>query len=206
MLMDLSLEPLLTGRLTLRPFRKRDAEPLLRAVQVSLPDLHEWLPWAHLAYGRADAVHFVRESMKAWRETRAYDFAIRRTGEPNLHLGNVSIWFVSRGFRTGEVGYWTRSDHTGQGIASEATARLVQVGFDELKMHRIVFRIAVGNRSSERVAEKLGFTREGILREELKIRNSWLDHTVFSLLDHEYERHRELFKAVVDNTTDRETT
>ncbi len=77
------------------------------------------------------------------------------------------------------------------------TARLVQVGFDQLNMHRIVLRIAVGNRASERVAEKLNFVREGILREELKVRGSWLDHTVYSMLDHEYQKHREAIAGIV---------
>lgn len=198
--MELSPEPIHTGRFTLRPFRRRDIDALTDAVRGSINELHEWLPWAHLGYGRIEAGHFIRESMKSWRETRAYDFAIRaREGRRDYHLGNVSIWFVSRGFRTGEIGYWVRTDQSSQGIATEVTARLVQVGFDQLNMHRIVLRIAVGNRSSERVAEKLNFVREGILREELKVRGSWLDHTVYSMLDHEYDKHRRLIGDIVDN-------
>ena len=196
--MELSPDPIFTGQFALRPFRRRDVDALNTAVRTSINELHEWLPWAHLAYGRVDASHFVRESMKAWRETRAYDYSIRqRQDESNQHLGNVSIWFVSRGFRTGEIGYWVRTDQTIRGVATEVTARLVQVGFDQLKMHRIVLRIAVGNRPSERVAEKLSFIREGILREELKIRGSWLDHTVYSMLDHEYDKQRQHIASLV---------
>ena len=196
--MELSPDPLHTGRFILRPFRRRDVDALNDAVRSSITELHEWLPWAHLAYGRTEAAHFIRESMKAWRETRAYDYGVRGRDEGStVHLGNVSIWFVSRGFRTGEIGYWVRSDHTSQGTATEVTARLVQVGFDQLKMHRIVLRIAIGNRASERVAEKLSFVREGILREELKIRGTWTDHTVYSMLDHEYDKHRQKITDIV---------
>ncbi len=190
--MELEPDPLFTGQFVLRPFRRRDVDALTGAVRASINELHEWLPWAHLGYGRIEAAHFVRESIKAWRETRAYDYCIRdRQEEESLHLGNVSIWFVSRGFRTGEIGYWVRSDQASRGIATQATARLAQIGFDQLRMHRIVLRIAVGNRASERVAEKLNFVREGILREELKVRGSWLDHTVYSMLDHEFDRQRQ---------------
>ena len=196
--MELSQDPIYTGGYVLRPFRRRDVDALVDAVRGSIDELHQWLPWAHLAYGRIEASHFVRESMKSWKDTRAYDFSIRaRDAEKDRHLGNVSIWFVSRGFRTGEIGYWVRSDHTAQGTATEVTARLVQVGFDQLKMHRIVLRIAVGNRASERVAEKLSFVREGILREELKIRGTWTDHTVYSMLDHEYDKHRQKITDIV---------
>ncbi len=189
--MELSPDPIYTGRFVLRPFRRRDSDALNEAVRSSIHELHEWLPWAHLAYGRVEASNYIRESIKAWKETKAYDYAIgNRTDDTGLHLGNVSIWFVSRGFRTGEIGYWVRTDRAARGIATEVSARLVQIGFEQLRMHRIVLRIAVGNRASERVAEKLGFVREGILREELKVRGSWMDHTVYSMLDHEYDRQR----------------
>lgn len=186
--MDVPLSPSerTTERFVLRPFRRRDAEPLHEAVMASFTELHEWLPWAHQRYSRVDAGSFVKDSMKAWREGRAYDFAIRRPGAPDEHLGNLSVWFTSRAFRTGEVGYWIRSDLTGTGVATECARRVLQIGFEELDMHRIVLRIAIGNRASERVAEKLGFTREGLLREELKVRGHWLDHSIWGLLEHEF--------------------
>jgi RimJ/RimL family protein N-acetyltransferase len=64
-------------------------------------------------------------------------------------------------------------------------------------MHRVILRIAVGNRASERVAEKLGFFREGILREEIKVRGNWLDHSVWGLLEHEYRKNAHLYRDLV---------
>lgn len=183
---DLQNEPLTTGRFILRPFQKRDVEPLLGAVSTSIPELRLWLPWATPAYSRLDSARYVRDSMRSFREQRAFDFAITSAEHPRRHYGNVSIWFISRGFRSGEVGYWVRSDEAGSGIATEVAARMVQIGFDVLRMHRVLLRIAVGNTASERVATKLGFTREGILREELEVAGEWLDHTVYSMLEHEY--------------------
>jgi RimJ/RimL family protein N-acetyltransferase len=179
-------ERLTTAQLTLRRFARRDVDALTEAVQASLPQLNEWLPWAHPGYRREEAAAFVRDSMEAWRSGRAYDYAVRRSTDPHLHLGNVSIWPVSRMTRTGEIGYWVRTDRTAMGVATEATARLVRVGFEDLGFHKVTLRIAVGNRASERVAEKLGFAREGLLREELLIRGRWVDHTLYSLLEHEH--------------------
>jgi ribosomal-protein-serine acetyltransferase len=175
-----------TERFIIRRFARRDTDALCDAVSVSLPELSEFLPWAHSGYGRDDAVAYIRDSIGAWREGRAYDFTIRSRTDASRHLGNISIWHVSRLGRTGEIGYWIRSDETGQGIATEATGALLQSGFTDLGMHKVTLRIARGNRSSERVAEKLGFTREGLLREELKIRGTWVDHTLYSILEHEY--------------------
>lgn len=193
--MDLNPTPRHTQRFELRPFRRRDAEPLLEAVSASLTDLHSWLPWAHLGYNRIDANRFVRETSRAWKEGRAYDFAIRLLDDPDRHIGNISVWHVSRPFRVGEIGYWIRSDLAGTGIGTEVTARMLEVAFEELNMHRVVLRIAVGNRGSERIAEKLGFTIEGTLREEIKVAGEWLDHTVYSLLEDEYERRQSEIRA-----------
>jgi ribosomal-protein-serine acetyltransferase len=174
-----------TERLVLRRFHRRDAEAVAEAVRSSMPELEQWLPWAHPGYGREEAAAFIRESSQAWREGRAFDFAVRDLGRPWLHLGNASIWFVSRMGRIGEIGYWVRTDRAGNGVATEATSALVELGFSELGMHKINLRIAVGNLASERVAAKLGFHREGILREELLIAGQWVDHTLFSLLERE---------------------
>ena len=177
-----------TERFVLRPFRRRDAEPLHRAVHASTEELAEFLPWAHARYSRTEASTFIKDSNRAWRESRAYDFAIRRSSEPDRHLGNVGVWFVSRGFRSGEIGYWIRTDEASKGVATEVAKEATRIGFTKLKMHRIILRIAIGNRASERVAEKLGYTREGVLREEIKVRGEWLDHSVWGMLEHEFQR------------------
>ena len=185
-----------TDRLLLRKFVRRDADPLTEAVQASLSELSDWLPWAHPAYGKDDAAAFIRDSHQAWKDGRAYDYAIRLSADPVRHVGNVSIWQVSRLGRVGEIGYWVRTDATTKGIATEATARMVELGFSELGFHKITLRIAVGNRGSERVAEKLGFVREGVLREELKIKDAWVDHGLFSLLESEFRQTKRRMRSV----------
>ena len=194
---DLSTAPRLSRRFILRPFRRRDADEMTAAVQASQMELNEWLPWAHLNYSKGDAVNYIRDSLRSWREERAYDFAVREVDEPDRHIGNISVWFVSRSFKTGEIGYWVRTDETANGIATEVAARVLQIAFDELKMHRVILRIAVGNRASERVAEKLVFFREGILREEIKVRGQWLDHSVWGLLEHEYRKNIGLYRSLI---------
>lgn len=195
MRMALSLEQRTTPALVLRPFRRRDVDSLVEAVMASLPDLIRWLPWAHQRYDRADAAAFIRESIAAWREGRAFDFCIRQPGDPRRHLGNVSVWPISRQGHTGEVGYWVRSDETGRGICTQAAARVLQIGFEELGMHKITLRIAVGNAASDRIAEKLGFTQEGVLRQELRINGVWVDHSLWGLLRDEYRDNLERYRG-----------
>jgi ribosomal-protein-serine acetyltransferase len=185
-----------TPRLELRPFRRRDLDSVLAAIEASMDELELWLPWANRSYGRTEASRFLRESSSAWSSGRAFDFAIRAREDADFHVGNISVWPTSRRERAGEIGYWIRSSLTGKGIATEAAARVGQVGFEELELHRVTLRIAVGNRASERVAEKLGFTKEGLLRKEVLVRGRWMDHTLWAMLEDEYcavkDRWREL--------------
>lgn len=179
--------PLLESkRLALQRFTRRDAGALDAAIRESLADLNQWLPWARLDYTTADTTAFIRESLQAWKEERAWDYSIRSLEDPKKHMGNISFWTVSKLGKIAEVGYWVRSSATSKGICTEAVDLLLAEMFESLGYHKIVLRIAVGNDASDRVAEKLGFTREGVLREELLIRGNWVDHTLWSLLDREF--------------------
>ncbi|MFV2000646.1 MAG: GNAT family N-acetyltransferase [Acidimicrobiia bacterium] len=186
-------QPRYSKRLMLRQFRRRDVAPLHEAISASLDDLQPWLPWVE-GYDRGVSQRFVRESVSAWAEHRAFDFTIRPIDDLERHVGNVSIWTTSQQNSIGEVGYWIRSDDAGHGYGTEATTRIVQVGFEEMGFHKVQLRIAVGNDRSDRVAERIGFVQEGILRDEVKVGNRWLDHTVWSMLEEEWwvqrDRHR----------------
>lgn len=175
-----------TERLRLSRFRLGDARRLTEAVGESLPELSRWLPWAQGLYGIAEARLFIRGSARSWRRGKAFDFSVTHKEDPYRLAGGVGIWHTSRMERSGEIGYWVRSDLVGSGIATEAAAALLPLGFGEMRLHRILMRIGVGNHSSRRVAEKLGFCYEGIAREEIMVRGQWMDHEVFSLLEREW--------------------
>jgi ribosomal-protein-serine acetyltransferase len=186
--------PRYTKRLMLRPFRRRDVAALHEAIKVSLEDLSPWLPWVE-DYDRGVSQRFVRESVGAWADRRAYDFTVRTIAELDRHLGNVSIWSTSHQNAIGEVGYWIRSDETGNGYATEATTRAVQIGFEEMGLHKVQLRIALGNTRSERIAGAVGFVHEGVLRDEVKVGNRWLDHSVWSMLESEWWEARDHHRA-----------
>jgi len=183
--------PLLeSDRLVLQRFTRRDAATLDDAIRVSLADLNLWLPWARLDYTSADTTGFIRESIQAWKEERAWDYSIRSKEDIRHHIGNISFWTVSKLGKIAEIGYWVRSDEASKGVCTEAVRLLLDETFNSMGYHKVVLRVAVGNDASDRVAEKVGFTREGILREELLIRGNWVDHTLWSLLDREYRTAR----------------
>jgi [ribosomal protein S5]-alanine N-acetyltransferase len=85
-------------------------------------------------------------------------------------------------------GYVLRQDRWGQGLASEAAAALVKFGFGELRAHRLWAHVFVGNRSSERLLQKLGFRYEGCTLKSFFVRNTWFDLQTFAMLRSEWEK------------------
>jgi len=110
----------------------------------------------------------------------AHHFAIVLADAP---VGVVSIMRGDPRVGYAEIGYWIESGVAGRGFMTEAVSALVGYGFDELGLHRLELRAARGNIASIRVAEKLGFQREGVAREASRAASGWLDMELFGLLE-----------------------
>ncbi|HET7483083.1 MAG TPA: GNAT family protein, partial [Actinomycetota bacterium] len=80
------------------------------------------------------------------------------------------------------LGYWLRSDLAGRGLTTEAAAAVVDFAYSATGTHRIEICAATENRPSWRIAEKLGFEREGILRAGYWVGDASLDVYMYSLL------------------------
>lgn len=87
-----------------------------------------------------------------------------------------------------DIGYRINSNYWGKGYASEAGQAIVKVGFEELDLHRIQLRCFQNNPGSKRVAEKLGFTQEGYIKQGA-ILNVITDFYIFGYLKEDYLEH-----------------
>lgn len=112
-------------------------------------------------------------------------FLIRRSD--GMLAGSVTIFDVVRGdSQSGFVGYHVFNHLTGAGLASEAVAALVDLGFaplDEggLALHRLEACIEPDNGPSIRVVERCGFRREGLARRRIRRGTAWCDVAVYAL-------------------------
>ena len=80
-----------------------------------------------------------------------------------------------------EIGYWLLPRARGRGIATKVARALAEHAFT-LGVHRVAAYVEVGNIQSERVLERAGFTREGVIRSMPKSDGGRVDKTIFSLL------------------------
>lgn len=177
--------PLLTERLSLRPFRDDDLDAF-HAIQ-SLPDVVRYLYWETQS----------RDGAREMLERRKLQVAVDREGQ-GLHLaadlrstgalvGHFSLFFASQEHRQGEIGFVMHPNHHGHGYATEGARLMLRLGFGELDLHRIVGRCDGRNTSSARLMERLGMRREAHLVENEFIKGEWTDELVYAMLDREWQ-------------------
>ena len=146
------------GSIALRPWREKDAPAVYAACQD--PEIQHWIPVIPRPYTREDALAFVTGSVGLG----PHQFAIVEDGHVVGSIGMV----VNNDNNSGHIGYWCAAHARGRGIASRALRRLCEHALDELGVQRLELIADPENRRSQRVAETVGFRREGVLRSHLR--------------------------------------
>jgi RimJ/RimL family protein N-acetyltransferase len=167
-----------TSRLVLREFVPADAPAVhAYASDESVTRHTDWGP-----NSAEETEEFFREALNAaTAQLRdSYLFAITMNQSPAIGCARLGI--VSRADRVGDLGYVLSAEYWGQGIATEATQRLLTFGFDDLGLHRIFATCHPENIGSVRVLEKAGFQLEGRLREDKLVRGAYRDSLLYAIL------------------------
>ncbi|MEJ2608325.1 MAG: GNAT family protein [Anaerolineales bacterium] len=170
-----------TGRIILRPPQMKDAESIYEAVHASLSELMPWMDWCSPDYSNENPSDRLKTLPFQWDSGEAYDFAIVDAKSARI-LGLCALNQIIHRHQFANLGYWVRSDRTGEGIATEAVRLLAQFGFREVGLQRIEIVVGVENGASRRVAEKAGALFEGILRKRIKIGDRHIDAAMYSLV------------------------
>jgi RimJ/RimL family protein N-acetyltransferase len=105
---------------------------------------------------------WIKRYVDGWDDGSRAGFAIRARGGD--FLGFAALVELDLGHQEGELGYMVAPAARGRGIAPRAVALLTRWGFDELGLIRLELRIDAQNPASERVAERSGYRRDGVLR------------------------------------------
>jgi ribosomal-protein-alanine N-acetyltransferase len=168
----------------LHPLRRRDAAEWSRLRLANEDWLRPWEPSATQPWAERHSPAAYRAMRQAVaRRARlgtTLPFAIRVEGRL---AGQVTIDNIVRGaLRSGYLGYWIDRDVAGRGMASLAVALVCDYAFSEVGLHRVQADIRPENVPSQRLVERLGFSREGLLRRYLDIDGDWRDHLAYALL------------------------
>ena len=176
---------LTTARLVLRETAAHDVEGIF-ALESDPVAMRYWSkpPMRDIAEAQAAverAMGFFADGNLRW--------AITRPGEDRL-LGHVSLFSFSEQNGRAEIGYGLARAHWGQGFMHEALTAVVDYAFGTLGLRRIEADTHPGNQASLRALERLGFTREGLLRERWQVGEEISDSAVLGLLAREWSPKR----------------
>jgi RimJ/RimL family protein N-acetyltransferase len=109
-------------------------------------------------------------------------FYVMRLKTTNDFVGDMGLTLGVEKYKKAEIHYSLHPKHWGHGYASEAVKAMVNFAFKELDLHRIEAGVAIENKRSITLLEKLGFEREGHHRKILPIRGQWVDNFSYAIL------------------------
>lgn len=177
-----------TERLLIRLPLPGDGAEMNAAVIESLARLQPWMPWAQ-------HVPTPEESEANVRQAHAY--FLQRT-DLRLHLflkgthtlvGSSGLHRINWDVPSFEIGYWCRTRFEGQGYISEAVRAITRFAFEELHANRVEIRCDSRNARSRRVAERVGYRLEGVLRNAgIDVDGGLEDTLLFALIPAEYQQ------------------
>lgn len=160
------------------------AEDLASLVHRDREHLHTYLPLvASLSSVEAARAHLVATAERAARG-EVFEWHLFDDG---ILCGSVRLKDIDQDDRKAQIGYFIGSRFAGKGIVTAAVQAVLTYCFSSLDLNRVELRCASGNVRSIRVAERLGFVREGVLRQDECLNGVFVDQYVYGLLRADFD-------------------
>ncbi|SMC62101.1 GNAT family N-acetyltransferase [Pedobacter nyackensis] len=109
-------------------------------------------------------------------------WAITLKSNPELMIGNLGFWRTDLPNHRAEIGYMLQPDYWRKGILSEALSKVIDFGFNDVKLHSICANINPANEASRSLLLKHGFVKEAYFREDYYFEGKFLDSEIYGLL------------------------
>jgi [ribosomal protein S5]-alanine N-acetyltransferase len=107
-------------------------------------------------------------------------------------IGMMGLGSIDRHDRSAELYYWITPSEWGKGYATEASRAVLRIAFGRMALHRVSAHVHTFNTASLRVLRKLGFRKEGRLREVRRVGRRWHDAWVMGLLKSEFRERQDV--------------
>jgi ribosomal-protein-serine acetyltransferase len=168
----------LPGGHHLRLLEEADAQELYALIDANRAYLARWMPWAQ-EQTLEHTLDFIRS---ARRQLAGNDgFQVAPTAGEAI-VGVLGFHGIDWANRSTSIGYWLAEAAQGQGTMTQAVAALVEHALNGWQLNRVEIRADIENLRSRALAERLGFQREGTLRQSARVGGRYVDHVVYSML------------------------
>lgn len=179
-------------QLNFSPFPEFESERLLftRAVATDAPEVialrsdpetMKYIPRPYVRTTEEALAHIASIDLKI-ETNEGINWAIRLKDSPKL-IGLVGYYHITPEHYRAEIGYMLLPDYHGKGLIPEAVKKLIQFGFDQMKLHSIEAVIDPQNIASEKVLLKNNFLKEAHFIESEYYNGKFTDKVVYSLLN-----------------------
>ncbi|HLZ56240.1 MAG TPA: GNAT family protein [Ktedonosporobacter sp.] len=171
----------------LRLLSERDAPLLFALIDHNRAHLRRWLPWVDFTQTLEDEANFVRGLLVQYESSPGYVIWHKR-----MVAGMISFHPIDWANRKVEIGYWLGESFQGKGLMTRACQLMIAYAFEVLQLNKVEIRCATGNRSSCAIPQRLGFTREGVIRQGEWLYDHFVDLVLYGLLVNEWRQRRTL--------------
>jgi RimJ/RimL family protein N-acetyltransferase len=169
-----------TERLTIRAPQWGDGADVNAAIRESAGELRPWLPFAENIPSLEESEASVRKARLKFMERSDLMLHLRDKITDEF-VGSSGLHRIDWNARCFEIGYWVRTSRSGKGLVTEAVRGIEQFAILHLQANRLEIRCDARNVRSAKVAERLGYTLEGVLRRIKQDRTGvWVDTMIFS--------------------------
>ena len=172
-----------TNRLRLRWISATDTDAFFAVY--SNPEVMRYWSTPPLA-DRAAAARLIAEIHESWQRRAILKWGIASLTDDRL-IGSITLFNLDFTHRRSEIGYALGREHWGQGYMNEALTAVLKYAFEVLDLHRIEADVDPRNSASIQTLEKLGFQREGYLRERWQVNGEIQDAFFYGLLRQEWK-------------------
>ena len=170
--------------IVLRLLEERHAEEVFSLLDQNRVHLQTELTWLTDQLSVNDAKEYIRAGLERFAANNGLRAGIWL--KSNL-AGIVSLHGLVWADQKASIGYWLGASFQGQGLATKACSILINHAFGELKLNRLEIQCDSENNRSRKIAERLGFTQEGILRQSWWSGGHFSDLVLYSLLASEWQ-------------------
>lgn len=168
--------------LELRLRTQSDTEAFFEVIDRNRIYLRKWLPWLDESATVHDVREYITSELKLFQKKEGLDLGIWHHGQ---WVGGIGFHGWGGKSRETTIGYWLSEDAQGNGIMTDSVRALVAYGFKTMNLNRIAIRCATGNAKSRAIPIRLGFKREGILRQAEWLHDHFVDLVIYSRLAEE---------------------
>jgi len=173
----------LPGGYRVRIVTEGDADELAAVVDANRAYLAEWLPWAGQS-GFETIEDFLRRAHAQVDANNGFQAAI--VDQDGAIVGFIGFHGIDWVNRATSLGYWLAEDRQGRGTMTAAVRALTSHAFRVWTLNRVEIRVAVENGRSAAIPERLGFRKEGVLRQAERHGASFKDLVVYSMIADEW--------------------